>query len=119
MSKRFKIPARTLPDGIAFTAAGQEGRTLLLLHQKGAIGVVAYEFQGGPPFRLPAYTWALMRKHGLVIETRREIHEWGWHGRFVLHTLMEIVAIDDPARRSSKDRRHEELFQNLPRPLGL
>ena len=98
MSKRFKVTARIIPDGVPFTTASQEARTLLLLHQKGALGVVAYDFQGGPPFRLPANTWALMRKHGLVIETRRELHEGGWHGRFVLHTPVEILAIADHAR---------------------
>ena len=97
MSKRFKVSARKLPGGMKFTASGQEGRTLLLLHQKGALGVVAYDFRGGPPFRLPAYTWSLMRNHGLIIETQREQHECGWHGRFVLHTPIEIIAVDDPA----------------------
>lgn len=96
MSKRFKVTARK-PEGKIFTASGQEGRTLLLLHQKGTMGVVAYDFRGGPPFRLPAYTWSLMRNHGLVIETRREQHDCGWHGRFVLHTPIEIIAVDDPA----------------------
>ena len=98
MAKRFKVTARILPDGLPFTSSGQEGRTLLLLHEKGALGVVAYDFRGGPPFRLPAYTWSLMRNHGLAIETRREQHDCGWHGRFVLHTAIEIIAINDPAK---------------------
>lgn len=97
MTKRFKVIARLLPDGAPFTVTGQEGRTLLLLHQKGSSGVVAYDFHGGPPFRLPAYTWALMRKHGLIIETCRETHQCGWHGRFMLHTAIEIIAVADPA----------------------
>ena len=97
MSKQFKVTARKLPGGVEFRALGQEGRTLLLLHEKGALGVVAYDFRGGPPFRLLAYTWALMRNHGLVIETRREQHECGWHGRFVLHTPIEIIAVVDLA----------------------
>jgi hypothetical protein len=96
MSKRFKVTARKLDDGVRFTVSGQEALTLLLLHQKGVLGVVAYDFRGGPPFRLPAYTWSLMRNHGLVIETRREQHECGWHGRFVLQTPVEIVAVVDP-----------------------
>jgi hypothetical protein len=97
MSKRFKVTARKLPDGSPFITSGQEGRTLPLLHQKGPLGVVAYDFRGGPPFCLPAYIWALMRNHGLVIETRREQHECGWHGRFGLHTPVEIIAVVDPA----------------------
>ena len=98
MAKRFKVTARILPDGQPFTATGQEGRTLYLLQQKASCGVVAYDFCGGPPFRLPAYTWSLMRKFGLNIETRRELHVGGWHGRFVLHTPIQIIATDDPEK---------------------
>jgi hypothetical protein len=92
MANRVKVNFRILPDGPMQTAKGQEGRTLLLLHEKASLGVVAYDFRGGPPFRLPAYTWSLMRKFGLNIETRRELHDGGWHGRFVLHTPVEIAA---------------------------
>jgi hypothetical protein len=96
MAKRFRITARILPDGPSFTLSGQEAKTLVLLHEKGAAGVVAYDFSGGPPFRLPAYTCSLKRNHGLVIETRREQHECGSHGRFVLQTPVEIIAVVDP-----------------------
>ncbi len=95
MTVRLTAVARILPDGNPFTVRGQEARTLLLLVEKGATGVVAYDFRGGPPFRLPAYTWSLMRKHGLVIETQREKHDGGWHGRFVLHTPVQIVTDPD------------------------
>ena len=91
MIKRTKIRARILPDGEVFTATGQEARTLLLLHTKGIDGVVAYDFAGGPPFRLAAYVWSLKRKHGLTIETKHDLHDGGWHGRFVLHTPLEIA----------------------------
>ena len=90
MAKRITLRAR-LPGGAIVTVRGQEARTLLLLVAKGSAGIVAFDFRGGPPFRLPAYTWALGRKFGLVIETRRELHEGGWHGRFVLHTPVEIL----------------------------
>ena len=92
---RLRIDARILPDGSPFTVQGQEARTLLLLVEKGNRGVVAYDFTGGPPFRLPAYTWALMKKHGLVIETVREQHPGGWHGRFVLHSEVELLSKED------------------------
>ncbi|MDE2446491.1 MAG: hypothetical protein KGO94_09945 [Alphaproteobacteria bacterium] len=88
-----------LPDGAIRKTIGQEAKTLLLLAEKGQRGVVAYDFTGGPPFRLPAYTWSLHRKHGLTIETRHENHDGGWHGRFVLHTPVEIVAVNDPAAK--------------------
>ena len=96
MAKHFTIIARRIPGGEPFTARGQEARTLALLIDKGNAGVVAYDFCGGPPFRLPAYTWSLIRKFDLAIETKREKHDGGWHGRFVLHTPVEVVT--DPAQ---------------------
>ena len=102
MARRFKVTAHMLPDGLPFTTSGQEGRTLLLLHEKGTLGVVAYDFRGGPPFRLPAYTWSLGRNHGLAIETLRDLHDGGWHGQFVLHSPIEIIAIVDPSKPQSE-----------------
>jgi len=90
VAAKLKIEARR-PDGSLFRVTGQEAHTLALLVEKGATGIVAYDFRGGPPFRLPAYTHNLIRRHRLVIETRREAHEGGWHGRFILHTPLEIV----------------------------
>ena len=98
--KRPKVTARILPDGQPFTCRGQEAQTLLLLHQKGAAGVQAYDFRGGPPFRLPAYCHSLIKHKGLHIETQRVNHEGGWHGRFVLHTAVEIISTTDPAKPS-------------------
>lgn len=95
MTHRLSVTARRPPDGDAFHVTGQEARTLLLLIEKGQQGVVAYDFEGGPPFRLPAYTWSLMRKHNLIIETVRESHPGGWHGRFVLHTLLQVIQRSD------------------------
>jgi hypothetical protein len=89
MRAKLKVVARRC-DGSLFIVTGQEARTLALLVEKGVQGVVAYDFQGGPPFRLPAYTHNLIRHHRLIIETRREAHDGGWHGRFVLHTPVEI-----------------------------
>ena len=96
MSKRLKVTARIACDGKPFTASGQEGKTLLLLCQKGKDGVTAFDFKGGPPFRLPAYCWSLIRHQGLVIETVRVQHDGGWHGKFVLHTPVEILEVFDP-----------------------
>ena len=44
-------------------------------------------------------SWALrlahyimeLRRHGLDIETIHEAHPGGWHGRYVLHTPVEIA----------------------------
>ena len=91
MRKRIKILARILPDGPLFASSGQEACTMLLLHKKETKGVVAFDFTGGPPFRFPAYVWSLKRKHGLAIETKHDLHDGGWHGRFVLHSIVEIL----------------------------
>ncbi len=96
MRGKLRIEARR-GDGSLFTVTGQEARTLALLVEKGARGVVAYDFEGGPPFRLPAYTHGHIRRHRLVIETRREAHDGGSHGRFVLHTPIEITWRSDGA----------------------
>jgi hypothetical protein len=90
MTRRISLTARLLPSGAPFRVSGQEARTLSLLVEKGQRGVTAFDFPGGPPFRLPAYCWSLIRK-GLSIETRRENHSGGWHGRFVLHSAVEIL----------------------------
>ena len=92
MSKRSIVTALILPDGLPFTCRGQEAKTLLLLDQKGVGGVEAYDFRHGPPFRLPAYCHSLIKHKGLNIETQRVTHEGGWHGRFVLHTPIEIIS---------------------------
>ncbi len=97
---KLKIRARVLPDGHPFVCRGQEAKTLLLLVEKGPVGVVAFDFRGGPPFRLPAYTWALNRSFGLAIDTLRESHDGGWHGRFVLRTPVEILT-DNPERAAA------------------
>lgn len=90
MAAKLKVRAQRA-DGTAFEVTGQEAHTLALLVEKGAAGVSAFDFRGGPPFRLPAYCFGLKRRHGLIIETRREPHEGGWHGNFVLHTPLAIV----------------------------
>lgn len=71
------------PDQAKHSASGREGETLLLLDKHGKAGVTAFAFPGGPAFRLSAYIKNL-RDMGLDIETFREPHDCGWHGRYVL-----------------------------------
>jgi hypothetical protein len=94
---RLRITARMLPDGKPFTVRGQEAATLALLLTKGSLGVTAFDFRGGPPFRLPAYCHTLKRRHGLVIVTEREEHDGGWHGRFKLLTAVEVIQCSEVA----------------------
>jgi len=76
----------------SFRAVGREAETLLKLVELGGRGVRAYDFPGGPPFRLGAYIHDLRRK-GLSIRTEREAHACGLHGVYVLETPVQILSV--------------------------
>ena len=78
-----------------FAAVGQTARALLVLIEAGERGVTALEC-GGWAFRLAAYCHELRHRYGLDIETRRESHPGGWHGRHVLRTPVEVVEVAEP-----------------------
>lgn len=94
MTKRSypKVLAEMIVTGERFLCRGRDAETLLQLVEKGARGVTAFDFPGGPAFRLAAYVHDL-RKLGLTIDTEREEHETGWHGVFVLRTAVHILAV--------------------------
>ncbi len=71
---------------------GREAETLLGLVEKGEQGLRAYDFAGGPPFRLAAYVYDL-RGMGLAIRTEREAHATGQHGVYVLETPVHIIEV--------------------------
>lgn len=81
-----------LLDGSKIHANGREGETLLRLVEKGPHGLRAYDFPGGPPFRLSAYIFDL-RGMGLAIVTDREPHATGHHGVFTLLTPLRIINV--------------------------
>jgi hypothetical protein len=93
------VYARTA-DGRAIQANGREGETLIGLVEKGHRGLRAYDFAGGPPFRLAAYVFDL-KGMGLAIQTRREAHGTGWHGVYVLETPVAILKVEGLARKST------------------
>ncbi len=76
--------AATGPDG-SFTVTGQCAKALDALSTAGPRGVTALEMNSWA-YRLGAYVHTLRHRHGLAIETLREPHEGGWHGRYVLHS---------------------------------
>jgi len=86
-----KVLAR-LAEGQTIRAVGREAETLLMLVQKGTCGVRAYDFAGGPPFRLGAYVHDL-RRMGLAIRTDRERHEGGEHGVYVLESPVTVIQV--------------------------
>jgi hypothetical protein len=82
-------------DGPYLRVNGREGETLIKLVEKSPNGLHAYDFDGGPPFRLAAYVHSL-RKLGLMIRTEREEHAPGMrHGVFYIETAVIILAVDN------------------------
>lgn len=92
MTKRQHVHAIG-PNG-PFTVRGQTRRALLALMKAGDKGVTALEVTCWA-LRFSAYCWELRHRHGLVIDTLRENHGGGWHGRHVLRSSVTIVAGGD------------------------
>ena len=69
---------------------GQVAKALEALVRCGAKGVTALEVCTWA-YRFAAYVHNLRRDYGLVIETLREPHRGGWHGRYILHSPVAIV----------------------------
>lgn len=65
---------------------------MLALHHAGQRGVTALEM-GGWALRLAAYAHYLGKK-GLVINTIRENHPGGWHGRHILASPIQIISVE-------------------------
>ena len=82
------------PTGRITIGSTQDGRTLLALVNADSKGVTALEMSSWA-YRLGAYVHRLRHDYGLAIETLREPHEGGWHGRYVLHTPCRIVGDGD------------------------
>ncbi len=70
---------------------GQTARTLQALVQAGPVGCTAHEVSSWA-LRFAAYAHDLRHKHDLAIETLREEHPGGWHGR---HRLLTPVTIEE------------------------
>jgi hypothetical protein len=74
-----------------FIVQGQTAKAIRALVLAGKQGVTAQEVAGWA-YRFAAYCHEL-RKQGLDIETIREAHEGGWHGRHVLHTAVRLEPV--------------------------
>ena len=86
-----KLRAIRDDGGPIVIATGQTAKALRALVLAGKSGVTALEVAGWA-YRFAAYCHCL-RKLGLDIETIREDHEGGWHGRHVLHTLVRLEPV--------------------------
>jgi len=78
--------------GVRRRVAGQTARALRVLIEAGSQGATALEVSSWA-LRFAAYCFKLRHVHGLDIETVREAHDGGWHGRHVLRTPVQIVGI--------------------------
>ena len=78
------------PAGRIAIRARQPRRALSALINAGSQGVTALELSSWA-YRLGAYVHTLRHDYGLAIETLREPHDGGWHGRYVLHTPCQII----------------------------
>ena len=90
-----KLQVRALgPDG-PFLVAGQVAKALLALVAAAATGRTALEVASWA-YRFGAHVWTLRHGYGLIIETRREEHEGGWHARYVLASRVTVLRVVQP-----------------------
>ena len=87
-----KVNARILPGGEWIPVCGREAETVIELDRAGIIGLRAYDFAGGPPFRLSAYVHDL-RRLGFPIRTEREPHAGGSHAVYFLECEVSVVVV--------------------------
>jgi hypothetical protein len=87
--KQNALTVETSAGRIAINAR-QLRRALAALIRAGSKGVTALELSSWA-YRLGAYVHTLRHDYGLTIETLREPHDGGWHGRYVLHTPCQII----------------------------
>jgi hypothetical protein len=73
--------------------SGQTAKALLALVSADGRGVTALECATWA-YWLAAYCHELRHRSGLAIRTARENHPGGWHGRHVLETPVEILAVE-------------------------
>ncbi len=78
-----------------FITKGRKAQTLLCLVEVGARGFTSAEVASWA-YRLASYIHDLKEDFGLDIVTTREPHEGGRHGRYTLHSLVEIISITEP-----------------------
>jgi steroid 5-alpha reductase family enzyme len=92
---RLCVKAKVWIDGKPKTiiVKGREAQTLLGLSEAGAKGIITLELSSTWALRLSAYIHRLRSQHGLDIQTVREEHDGGWHGRYLLLTDTEILEV--------------------------
>jgi hypothetical protein len=85
--------AEVLGESRRFEVRGQTAKALVALVDAGDRGLSALDVSSWA-YRFAAYTFDLRTKYGLEIQTLREEHPGGWHGRHVLRTSVRIVSVE-------------------------
>ena len=85
-----------------FGLSGQQAKSLNALIQAKEKGITALEVSCWA-YRLAAYIHILRTEYNLDISTRREAHEGGHHGRYFLHSKVEILGIINPFEEGVKN----------------
>jgi hypothetical protein len=75
---------------VIYQVVGREAQTLLWLYKAGKSGITAAEVSCWA-LRLSAYVYELRHQYGLSIRTDHDLHNGGWHGRYVLESSIEIL----------------------------
>jgi len=86
---------RAFGPGGTFVVSGQVAKALEALAAAGGGGVTAGEVASWA-YRLGAYVHDLRHDYELAIDTKREPHEGGWHGRYVLRSPVTILGAIQP-----------------------
>lgn len=78
------------PEG-RFMVTGRNAQTLNALVAAGDRGIITVELSNTWALRLGAYIHQLRHDYGLHIETIREEHDGGFHGRYFLKTPVVLL----------------------------
>jgi len=78
-----------------FIVKGRAAQTLVALIKARTSGIITLELSSTWALRLSGYIHLLRNNNNLQIETVKEKHDGGWHGRYVLHTHVEILEISE------------------------
>lgn len=93
---KLSVSVRLQPVGNVVVIKGREAETILALVEAGSRGVTSLDVsRAGWAYRLAAYVHRLKTDYGISIETRRERHDGGSHGRYFLRSAVEILDRSD------------------------
>lgn len=88
----YQIEAQGQPK--RYEVTGQTAKALIALYEAGEAGTTAQEVAGWA-YRLAAYVHVLRHDYGLEIRMTKEPHFGGWHARYSLVTVIQIIEMHE------------------------